>query len=46
MRSPYTGVSQFLPTTKKLLQFASGIEPKPGDKIVYCAGAFDLFRIL
>ena len=46
MRSPYTGVSQFLPTTRKLLQFASGVEPKPGDRIVYCPGAFDLFRIL
>ncbi|XP_072035432.1 ethanolamine-phosphate cytidylyltransferase-like isoform X2 [Amphiura filiformis] len=44
MRSPYTGVSQFLPTTQKLLQFASGIEPKPGDRIIYCAGAFDLFH--
>ncbi|XP_072022777.1 ethanolamine-phosphate cytidylyltransferase-like [Amphiura filiformis] len=44
MRSPYTGVSQFLPSTQILHQFASGIEPKPGDRIIYCAGAFDLFH--
>jgi ethanolamine-phosphate cytidylyltransferase len=45
-KSPYTGVSQFLPTSNKIIQFADGKSPKPGDKIVYVAGAFDLFRIL
>ena len=45
-RSPYTGTCQFLPTTKRIAQFSSGIEPKPGDKVVYVTGAFDLFRIL
>lgn len=44
-RSPWTGVSQFLPTTQKILQFSNTHEPKPGDKIVYVAGAFDLFHI-
>lgn len=44
-RSPYTGTSQFLPTTKRIAQFSSGIEPKPGDRIVYVTGAFDLFHI-
>ncbi|CAG5127882.1 unnamed protein product, partial [Candidula unifasciata] len=44
-RSPWTGVSQFLTTTKKIIQFSEGIEPKPGDKIVYVAGAFDLFHV-
>ena len=44
--SPWTGVSQFLPTTNKIIQFAEGKDPKPGDKVVYVAGAFDLFRIL
>ncbi|PVD39410.1 hypothetical protein C0Q70_02040 [Pomacea canaliculata] len=34
-RSPWTGVSQFLTTTKKIIQFAEGKEPKPGDRIVY-----------
>ncbi|XP_041362337.1 ethanolamine-phosphate cytidylyltransferase-like isoform X2 [Gigantopelta aegis] len=43
--SPYTGVSQFLPTSQKIIQFASGKEPKPEDKIVYVAGAFDLFHV-
>uniref|UniRef100_K1QX84 ethanolamine-phosphate cytidylyltransferase n=1 Tax=Magallana gigas TaxID=29159 RepID=K1QX84_MAGGI len=31
--SPWTGVSQFLPTSNKIIQFSSGKEPKPGDKI-------------
>merc|ERR1712142_561489 len=44
-KSPWTGVSQFLQTTNKILQFSSGKEPKPGDKIVYVTGAFDLFRV-
>lgn len=44
--SPWTGVSQFLQTSQKIIQFASGQEPQPGDSIIYVAGAFDLFRIL
>ncbi|TRY63050.1 hypothetical protein TCAL_10983 [Tigriopus californicus] len=44
-RSPWTGVSQFLPTTQKINQFSNSRPPKPGDKIVYVAGAFDLFHI-
>ncbi|KAJ8958172.1 hypothetical protein NQ318_006111 [Aromia moschata] len=44
-RSPWTGVSQFLPTTQKIIQFSDGKPPKPGDKIVYVAGAFDLFHV-
>lgn len=44
-RSPYTGTCQFLPTTKRIAQFSSGIEPKPGDKVVYVSGAFDLFHL-
>ncbi|XKL63384.1 hypothetical protein PGB90_005748 [Kerria lacca] len=44
-RSPYTGCSQFLPTTQKIIQFSEGKEPKPTDKIVYVAGAFDLFHV-
>ena len=27
------------------MQFSTGKEPKPGDKIVYVAGAFDLFHV-
>ncbi|XP_071965780.1 ethanolamine-phosphate cytidylyltransferase-like [Antedon mediterranea] len=45
LKSPYTGISQFLPTTNKIIQFAEGKEPNPGDKIVYTAGAFDLFHV-
>uniref|UniRef100_A0A8C7K1P2 ethanolamine-phosphate cytidylyltransferase n=1 Tax=Oncorhynchus kisutch TaxID=8019 RepID=A0A8C7K1P2_ONCKI len=44
--SPWTGVSQFLQTSQKIIQFASGQEAQPGDTIIYVAGAFDLFRIL
>ncbi|KFM68067.1 Ethanolamine-phosphate cytidylyltransferase, partial [Stegodyphus mimosarum] len=43
--SPWTGISQFLPTTQKIIQFSEGKEPKPGDRIVYVAGAFDLFHV-
>ncbi|XP_069785774.1 ethanolamine-phosphate cytidylyltransferase isoform X2 [Narcine bancroftii] len=44
-RSPWTGVSQFLQTSQKIIQFASGKEPQPNDTIIYVAGAFDLFHI-
>ena len=44
-RSPWTGLSQFLPTTQKLLEFSNNEGPKKTDKIVYVAGAFDLFHI-
>lgn len=44
-RSPWTGLSQFLPTTQKILQFSNVRSPAPGDRIVYVAGAFDLFHI-
>ena len=27
-RSPWTGVSQFLPTTQRIIQFSEGKEPK------------------
>lgn len=43
--SPWTGISQFLPTTRKIVQFSEGKEPKPGDRIIYVAGAFDLFHV-
>lgn len=44
-RSPWTGVSHFLPTTQKIVQFSNMQGPKKGDKIVYVAGAFDLFHV-
>jgi len=44
-RSPYTGVSHFLPSSHKIVQFADGLDPEPDDKIVYAAGAFDLFHV-
>ncbi|XP_058030088.1 ethanolamine-phosphate cytidylyltransferase isoform X2 [Ahaetulla prasina] len=43
--SPWTGVSQFLQTSQKIIQFASGKEPQLGDTIIYVAGAFDLFHV-
>jgi len=44
-RSPYTGVSHFLPSSQKIVQFSDGKDPEPGDTIVYAAGAFDLFHV-
>jgi len=44
-RSPWTGVSQFLPTNQRIVQFSNVRSPAKGDKIVYVAGAFDLFHI-
>lgn len=44
-RSPWTGCSQFLPTTQKIIQFSDGKPPKPSDRVVYVAGAFDLFHV-
>ena len=44
-KSPWTGTSQFLPTTQRIVQFSEGKEPQPGDKIIYVAGAFDLFHV-
>lgn len=43
--SPYTGVSHFLPSSHKIVQFADGKDPQPGDKIIYAPGAFDLFHV-
>jgi ethanolamine-phosphate cytidylyltransferase len=37
-------VKQFLTTSRKIVQFSSAKAPKPTDKIVYCAGAFDLLH--
>lgn len=44
-KSPWTCVSHFLPTSQRIVQFSDGREPNPGDKIVYAAGAFDLFHV-
>jgi cytidyltransferase-like protein len=43
--SPWTGVSQFLPTSQRIIQFSEGREPRSGDRIVYMPGAFDLFHV-
>lgn len=43
-KSPYTGISRYLTTTNRLLQFSNGREPKASDKIVYVDGGFDLFH--
>jgi len=44
-RSPYTGVSQFLPTSRRIVQFSEGREPTQDDVIVYVNGTYDLFHI-
>lgn len=44
--SPYSGVSGFIPTTRKLVQFLDGRGvPTADDKIVYIDGGFDLFHV-
>jgi len=43
--SPYTAMSHFLPTTRKIVQFSDHKSPKPTDKIVYIDGGFDLYHI-
>jgi len=36
---------QLMQTTRRIRQFSSGKEPKPGDKIVYVDGTFDLLHV-
>jgi len=43
--SAYTGVSQFIPTSGKIVQFSNRREPSADDTIVYIAGTFDLFHV-
>ncbi|KAI9164254.1 choline phosphate cytidylyltransferase [Blastocladiella emersonii ATCC 22665] len=43
--SPPSTVSHFLPTSRRIVQFSEGREPKPGDKVVYVDGDFDLFHV-
>jgi ethanolamine-phosphate cytidylyltransferase len=45
--TPCSRPSRFLPSTRKIIQFAEsdGKGPKPGDKVVYVAGAFDIFHV-
>ena len=42
---PDTACQKFLPTSQKIVQFSDGKSPKPGDRIIYTAGSFDLFHI-
>ncbi|CAG7730633.1 unnamed protein product [Allacma fusca] len=43
--SSYTGNSKLILTTQKLLQFSENKKPKPGDKVIYVAGTFDVFNV-
>lgn len=36
--------SRFLPTARRIMQFAEGRVPKPEDKVVYMAGSWDVFN--
>jgi ethanolamine-phosphate cytidylyltransferase len=44
-QTPETKVSQFLPSSRRIVQFSEGRDPKPDDVIVYIDGAFDLFHV-
>lgn len=37
--------SRFLPTARRIMQFADGRLPKPEDRVVYICGSFDLFNV-
>ncbi|GMP86218.1 hypothetical protein CsSME_00039076 [Camellia sinensis var. sinensis] len=39
-----TRISQFLPTSRRIVQFSNGKGPGPDARIVYIDGAFDLFH--
>jgi len=36
--------SSFLPTTRRIMQFAAGVAPQESDRVVYIDGSFDLFH--
>ena len=45
-KSPYTsGVSHFLTTSKRVLQFSNAKEPQPGDRVIYVDGGYDLYHL-
>jgi len=44
-RSPYTGISHFFATSRKIVQFSERREPKPTDIVVYIDGTFDMFHV-
>ena len=39
-----TPVYQFLPTSRRFVQFSSGLQPPPGATVVFIDGAFDMFH--
>ncbi|KAJ2160864.1 choline phosphate cytidylyltransferase [Coemansia sp. RSA 552] len=41
---PALGIAHYLSTTRKIVQFSSGREARPTDRVVYVDGAFDLFH--
>lgn len=46
--SPIARISEFLPSTRKIVQFSgssAGKGPNPGDKVIYVSGAFDIFHV-
>ncbi|KAE9607614.1 hypothetical protein Lal_00026699 [Lupinus albus] len=43
-QSQSSHISQFLPTSRRIVQFSDGKAPGPNARIVYIDGAFDLFH--
>jgi ethanolamine-phosphate cytidylyltransferase len=41
---PAAAAAKFLPTARRLMQFADGRQPKAGDRVVYVCGGWDLFN--
>lgn len=40
----HTTISRFMPTSRRIVQFSDGVPPRPGARIVYIDGGFDLFH--
>lgn len=43
-QAKFDHVSQFLPTSRRIVQFSNGKGPGPNARVVYIDGAFDLFH--
>mmetsp|Transcript_20274 Transcript_20274/g.34879 ORF Transcript_20274/g.34879 Transcript_20274/m.34879 type:complete len:415 (-) Transcript_20274:704-1948(-) len=43
-QDPFTRLSHFLPTTRRIIQFSAAKAPKRTDTIVYITGSFDMFH--
>jgi ethanolamine-phosphate cytidylyltransferase len=45
MAAPQTCVSNFVPTTRRIVEFSGRKQPSASDTVIYVDGAFDMFHI-